>query len=115
MGAVPVRRLSQRIRIEKRSTAVDDAGQQTQTWSVVRRCSAQIWDRGGTQTRIGNQEIAILDTVVIIHYPREDEFPTAEMRVIYDYFDRERVLNIISFQVKDARRKELFLICKDED
>lgn len=110
-----MRRMSQRIRIEKRSTAVDASGQETNTWEVVRRCNAYIWDRGGTQTRIGSQEIAILDTAVIIHYPREDEFPTAKMRVVYDYFDRERTLNIISVQVKDARSKELWLLCKDED
>jgi len=107
--------MSQRIRIEKRSTTVDASGQQTQSWTIVRRCNGYVWDRGGTQTRIGNQEIAILDSVVIIHYPREDEFPTAEMRVVYDYFDRDRVLNIISVQVKDSRAKELWLICKDED
>jgi len=110
-----LRRMSQRIRIEKRSSSVDASGQQTTSWSVVRRCSAYIWDRGGTQTRQGDQEVGILDTVVIIHYPREDEFPNAKMRVVYNYFDRERTLNIISAQVKDSRSKELWLICKDED
>lgn len=114
MGAVPMRRMSQRITIEKRSTAVDDAGQQSTSWSDVRNCNADVWDRGGSQSRMGTQEIGIVDTVVIIHYPREDEFPTPEMRVKYDYFNRDRLLNIISVQQKDTRAKELWLYCKEE-
>jgi len=109
-----MRRMKQRITIEKRSTSVDDAGQQSTTWSEVRNCNADVWDRGGTQTKMGSQEVGIIDTVFIIHYPREDEFPTPEMRVQYDYFNRSRTLNIISVQHQDARAKELWLYCKED-
>lgn len=109
-----MRRMSQRITIEKRSTTVDDAGQQSTSWSEVRNCNADVWDTGGTQTKLGTQEVGIVDTVLIIHYPREDEFPTAEMRVKYDYFNRNRTLNIISVQKKELRGKELWLHCKED-
>ena len=110
-----MRRMSQRIRIQKRSTTVDSAGQQTSTWSDVRRCNAYVFDRGGTQTRIGNQELGLIDTVAIIHYPREDEFPNSKMRIKYDHFGRDRTLNIIAVQVKDSRANEVWLYTKEDD
>ena len=108
-----MRRMSQRITIEKRSTTVDASGQQSTSWSEVRNCNAKVWDTGGNQSRMGTQEIGLVDTIFIIHYPREDEFPTPEMRVKYDYFNRDRILNIVSVQQKDQRGKELWLHCKE--
>ena len=109
-----MRRLSQRITIEKRSTTVDAAGQQSSSWNEVRNCNAAVWDTGGAQSRMGSQEVGIVDVVFIMHYPREDEFPTPEMRVKCDYYNRDRILNIVSVQHKDTRAKELWLYCKEE-
>ena len=108
-------RLRNRIIIEKRSTSVDAAGQQTTSWSTVREFNAKIRDAGGREKARGDQMDSTVDAIVMIRLPREGEYPNSTMRVRYDEAGRSRTLNIMTVQKREFENNMIWLYCREND
>ena len=102
-------KLRHRVTLEQRSSTVDDAGQNTDSWSSYRTCYAEVIDKGGAEKIRGQQVDATIQAVVRIRHP-EGTFPEPEHRVTFG----SRTLNIESVQRRDSHDREVWLYCRED-
>ena len=113
MGGLSVR-LGHRIRLEKPAEAFDAMGQEVESWTEYRKCWADVNDEGGQELLRRGQVDSVIDSTILMMYPRTGRTPQAEDRVIYNEYGTERVFEIDHVTRIDSRGRKLRLFVRED-